>query len=333
VHQGRLGPEPPEDLRSAGKDVARILDAHFARPAARPLALADAFHDVYVPIHPDAHLGAAAERADRERVRGTGRWPVRHGTDRCAVTVGLALVTATATVDDIPLIRTIGLLSHQFGPLAAHALERLPGGTEPLLRLAERVTGWGRVHVVEALCRLEDPLARPWLLRRACDGDFLNGYFAGGVARASGLHQVITGPEVGPEITDHTGRLLLVMTFSQGMGMTLARYPHAEAVLGAHLRNLGRLEPTAARFCQAAWLVGSLGEGGDTGSIGPVRRWQPYRDGYLAVLARDDWCRVARNALAAKDPGIVRLAGTASGRRLRAFADRPHDREPDRREE
>ncbi|MFE7393087.1 hypothetical protein [Streptomyces sp. NPDC057582] len=307
----------------AGKDAALILDTHFARTTAVPSELADAFHDVYIPIHPNEHIIAAAERADRERVCETGRWLVRHGTDRCSVTVGLALVAAVGAVDDIPLIQTIGLLSDRFGPLAAHALERRPGGTEALLWLADRVTGWGRVYVVEALCRLDDPVARPWLLRRACDGDFRNAYFVGSVAQTAGLHEVITGPCVDAEITDHTGRLLLVMTYSQGMGVTLARYPHAEEVLAAHLCHLDRLGPTASRYCLAAWLASSLGEQGDSGSIGPVRRWQPYRDDYLALLERDDWCETARNALAVKDPGILRLVETSSGRQLRAFTDRP----------
>jgi hypothetical protein len=288
--------------------------------------LADAFHDVYIPIHPDELISAAAERADRRRVRATGRWLVRNGTDRCSVTVGLALVATMGVVDDIPLIQAIGLLSNRFGPLAARALERLPGGAEALLWLADRVTGWGRLYVVEALCRLDDPVARPWLLRRVCDGDFLNGYVVGSVARTARVHEAIGGPCVDADIVDHTGMLLLAMTFSQGMGVTLSRYPHAEAVLAAYLRHLERLGPAATRYCRAASLVNRLGEHGDTGSIGPVQRWQPYRDGCLTLLDRDDGCQVAKDALVAQDPGIVRLVGTASGGRLRAFAafaDRP----------
>jgi hypothetical protein len=285
--------------------------------------LADVFHDVYIPIHPNEHIAAAAERADRERVRETGRWLVRHTTDRCSATVGLALIASVGTVDDIPLIRTIGLLSNRFGALAARGLERLPGGAEALLWLADRVTGWGRVYVVEALCRLQDPVARPWLLRRACDGDFLNGYFAGKVAQTAGLHEAIAEPSAEADIADHTGRLLLVMTYSQGMGTTLSHYPHAEEVLAAHLRHFQRLGPTANRYCLAAWLANSLGENGDAGSVGPLQRWQPYRDSYLDLLERDDWCEVARNGLAAKDSGILRLVETSSGRRLRAFVDQP----------
>ncbi|WP_225860801.1 hypothetical protein [Streptomyces triticiradicis] len=57
----------------AGKDVALVLDAHFARASAHPGELADAFHDVHIPIHPNEHIAAAAERAGRERVRRAGR--------------------------------------------------------------------------------------------------------------------------------------------------------------------------------------------------------------------------------------------------------------------
>ncbi|MFD4347371.1 hypothetical protein ACFWQ6_21365 [Streptomyces coelicoflavus] len=253
--------------------MALLLDAHFARGSASPGELAAVCHDVHIPIHPDEHITAAAERADGRRARETGRWLVRHGTDRCSATLGLALIAAVGTAD---------------------------------------------------------PVTRPWLLRRACDGDFLNAYFVGDVVRTTGLHEAATASHVDDEIMDHAGRILLVMTGSSGMGATLSRYPHAEAVLAAHLRHLTRTEPSAGRYCTAAWLAGNLGEDGDEGSIGPARRWRHHRDGYLSLLARDDWCGVAREALAAKDPGILWLVETAWGRRLAAFAGRPSPQSSDR---
>ncbi|MER5792372.1 hypothetical protein [Streptomyces sp. NPDC001980] len=257
-HRSRRGPEAPEDRHSAGKDVALILSTHFATASALPSELADAFHDVYIPIHRNEHIAAAAERADRERCRQTGRWLVRHGTDRCSVTVGLALVAAVGTADDIPLIQTIGLLSNRFGPLAAHALEIQPGGVAALLWLAERVTGWGHVYVVEALCRLDDPTARPWLLRRACDGDILNGYFAGQVATVARLHEALVDLDSDSDMVDHIGRLLHLMSDCGGMGLTLAHYPHAGVVLEAHARHVGSLGPTIERYFTVAVLTQHL---------------------------------------------------------------------------
>lgn len=118
----RHRPRRPKDPRAAGAAVAAILDEHFARSGAVPADLAEAFHDVWVPIQPNDHITAAACRVDAQRVRETGRWLVRRGTDRCAVTVGLSLLTSVWDEADVPLIQTIGLLSEHFGPLAARAL-------------------------------------------------------------------------------------------------------------------------------------------------------------------------------------------------------------------
>ncbi|GGM99324.1 hypothetical protein [Streptomyces fuscichromogenes] len=320
-HHRQGGPEAPEDRRSADKDVARILDTHFATASALPGELANAFHDVYIPIQPNEHITAAAERADRERCRRTGRWLVRHGTDRCSVTVGLALVAAVGTADDIPLIQTIGLLSHHFGPLAAHAFETRPGGAEALLWLAERVTGWGRVYVVEALCRLDDPAARPWLLRRACDGDALNGYFAGEVAMVARLHEALADLDSDSELVDHTGRLLHLMSGCGGMGITLAHYPHAGVVLEAHAHHVGSLGPTVERYFTVAALAQHLTtESLDDAGCTAAQR-EALRTTYLEVLDREEWTRTARAGFAAGDNRMRWLADHRAPRlRLRAFS-------------
>jgi hypothetical protein len=290
--------------------------------SAHPSELADAFHDVHVPIHQNEHIAAVAERADRERVRRTGRWLVRYGTDRCAVTVGLALVAAVGTADDVPLVRTLGLLSDRFGPLAAHALENQTGGVEALLWLAERVTGWGRVHVVETLCGIDDPAARPWLLRRACDGDFLNGYFAGRVATVAKLHEALGDLDTDSEMVDHVGRLLHLMSDCEGMGPTLARYPHAEAVLEAHARRVGSLAPTLERYFTIALLAQHLATAPPDAAGCTAERQEVLRTTYLSVLDREEWTRTARAGVAAEDDRMRWLADhRAPQLRLRAFPD------------
>ncbi|WP_172385650.1 hypothetical protein [Streptomyces sp. MNP-20] len=322
-HRLRRGPKAPEDWHSTGKDVALVLAAHFARPAALPSEVADAFHDVHVPIFQNTHITAAAERADRERVRQTGRWLVRHGTDRCAVTVGLALLAAVGTADDIPLIQTIGLLSNRFGPLAAHALERQPGGVEPLLWLAERVTGWGRVYAVEALCRLDAPEARSWLLRRACDGDYLNRYFAGKVATVAKLHEALAASDTDSELVDHAGELLLLMGDCEQMGLTLAHYPHAGAVLKAHARQVGSLPPTVERYSTIALLIQHLATKPPEASGCTAAQRDALRATYLKVLDREEWTQTARAGPTANDSRMRWLADhRAPELKLRAFPDR-----------
>jgi hypothetical protein len=307
----------------AGKDAALILDSHFAQVAALPSELADAFHDVHIPTRPNEHIAAAAERADRERVRRTGRWLLRHGTDRCSVTVGLALLAAAGTAADIPLIQTIGLLSHHFGPLAVHAFETRPRGVEALLWLAERVTGWGRVYAVEALCRLDDPAVRPWLLRRACDGDVLNGYFAGKVATVTQLHEELGALDTDHEMVDHVGRLLHVMSGCAGMGLTLAHYPHAGAVLEAHARHASSLSPTIERYFTIAVLTQHLATTPSKAAGCTAAQQEALQATYLAVLDREEWTQVARGGLVADDRRMWCLAEyRAPQLKLRAFPDR-----------
>lgn len=328
LHRRRQGPGAPEDRHSAGKDVALILDAHFARASALPLELSDAFHDLYIPIHHNEHIAAAAQRADRERVREAGRWLVRHGADRCSVTVGLALVAAVGTADDIPMIQTIGLLANRFGPLAAHALQSQSGGVEALLWLAERVTGWGRVYVVEALCRLDDPAARPWLLRRACDGDFLNGYFAGEVATVAQLHEALGDFDTDSEMVDHVGRLLHVMSDCGGMGLTLAHYPHSAVALEAHARHVGSLDPTIERYFTIALLAQHLTRKSPEAAGCTLEQQEALRATYISVLDRERWIQAARAGLAMDDNRMRWLADHRAPRlRLRAFPDRRSDAE------
>ncbi|MFS8099212.1 hypothetical protein LFM09_18965 [Lentzea alba] len=245
-----------QDPRTAGADAATVLDAYFASDDTTPERLARQLADLQVPIHRNSHISAAALRADRTRVRRTGRWLVRHSHDRDAAIVGLGLLATDHDNRDIPLIQTIGLLSDHFAALASDALQSRRHDSQALIWLAERTAGWGRVYVVETLCRRET--GREWLLRNACDGDYLNGYFAGAVATTAHLHAAMTSDDVDEALVDHTGRLLLVMSHCGGMGMTLREYPPAVTVIEAYARHHARLEPAPDRDATASALAWNL---------------------------------------------------------------------------
>ena len=311
-----------KDSRRSGIEAAAILDRHFDKPDAPASDLAEAFHDVEVPIHRNEHITAAALRADRQRVRQTGRWLVRHSTDRCSAIIGLALLATDWVEEDIPLIQTIGLLSNTFGPLAAEALRRRHGGGEALRWLAERVGGWGRVYVVEELCR-HAHTSRDWLLRHACDGDFLNGYFAGKVATATHLHEAITSTEVDDDLVDHTARVLKAMADCAGMGMTLEHYPPAPIVLAAHAGHLARQAPTVSRYVDAALIADYLTDKTpEKCGCTPEQRDDIARQ-YLAVLNHQDWCDTVRANLNQDRDFSTWFPKVAARLHLPAFTDPP----------
>jgi hypothetical protein len=317
-HRARSSYRRVRDRRFDGVDAAVILDKHFSRPDAQASELVDAFREVYVPIHRNDHIVAASLRADRQRVRQTGRWLVRHSTDRHAATVGLMLLAADSAEDDIPLIQTIGLLSNHFGPLAAEALQRRRGGAEALRWLAERVAGWGRVYIVEALCRQDAASSRAWLLRHACDGDYLNGYFAGKVATTAHLHEAITSTDADDDLIDHTGRLLRTMADCGGMGMTLEHYPPAPAVLAAHAAHLAHQPPTANRYIDAAMIADCLAAKPPNQCGCTTEQRDRIVQQYLAVLEQPDWRDAVRTGLGPTSDFFAWFSGHVAARlRLR----------------
>ncbi|MGW6913923.1 hypothetical protein ACWGB8_08900 [Kitasatospora sp. NPDC054939] len=126
---------------------------------------------------------------------------------------------------------------------------------------------------------------------------------------------------------DHAGRLLHVLTYCEGMGMSLKRYPHAAAVLSAHVQHLARLGPSAERVCRAALLAASLGDPPHQSSNGPAEQWGSHRAAYLALLDREEWIRAARAGLEAGDAQLLWLAEDLAGRLgLRAFDGRTPQR-------
>ncbi|WP_344238122.1 hypothetical protein [Actinocorallia libanotica] len=292
---------PDDDRRRQGAGAAAILDAHFACSDASPHDLIGTFHDVDVPIHLNEHITAAALRADLERVQETGRYLVRHSPDKCSTIIGLALLASDWDEQDIDLIKHIGLLSETFGPLAAHALKRRMGGGQALLWLAQRTAGWGRVYIVEALCEVGGAAARPWLLREAINGDILNGYYVGAVAKAADVHEAITSPDPDDDLIDHTGRLLSLMANNNGMGQTWNYYHAIRRVLDAHVSHLARQQPTARRYYTAAHIADRLLKGDPDLPNLPPDHQARLLDQYLTILRRDDWSAVIRADLNSTD--------------------------------
>jgi hypothetical protein len=236
--------------------------------------------------------------------------------------VGLALLATDRQEDaDISLIRTIGLLSNTFGALAAEALKRrYTAGYESLLWLAHRASGWGRVYVVEALCEYVTTEVRSWLLRHACDGDYLNGNFAWKLATAAHMHVAIVADEVDDELVDHTGRLLRILAGCRGMGLTLEDYPPAPMVLAAHAAHVGRQAPTPGRYVEAAMIADHLVDKAPEKCGCTETQRDDIVRGYLAVLDRKEWRDTMRAGHGLDGVFYTWFAATVARRlNLRAF--------------
>ncbi|MEU0116636.1 hypothetical protein ABZ137_23795 [Streptomyces bobili] len=145
------------------------------------------------------------------------------------------------------------------------------------------------------------------------------------------LHEAVAESGADADVVDRTGRILHVMTYCEGMGTSLRRYPHAVALMEAYLRHLRRLGPTVER-CFAVATVATTSPRrpalltDEVPGIGEVpgikERWDEARASYLALIDRTEWCEVARGGLADGDQRLMWLATKMAGDlRLRAFSE------------
>ncbi|MFB7719471.1 hypothetical protein [Nocardia sp. NPDC056100] len=251
-------------------------------------------YDIGIALWPS--IAAAIRRADPNQVRELGRHLTRTSTDQNPTVLGMALLAVVGTEDDIALIQTIGLLSNRFGLLASQALARLPDATANLIWLADRAAGWGRVYLVEAICRLGDPAAEPWLLRKPFDGDYLNGYFAYKVVCAAPVHEAIAAPDADEALIDHTGNLLSTLAWCDSMGGTLREYEHSEHALTHYLSHISLLEPNLGRY-RSVWSLACFLDGRPNLAPPDWATLQPLHTGYWTLLATPAWHSVLIAAL------------------------------------
>lgn len=103
---------------------------------------------------------------------------VLHAKDREAVKYGLEIlelfsITAERTRE---VIRTAGL-SDEFALFAVWAMKKWENGNEEILRLAEKLHGWGRIHAVDSL-EPDTPEVREWLFFEGIRNDISPAYSA-----------------------------------------------------------------------------------------------------------------------------------------------------------
>ncbi|MEC3918637.1 hypothetical protein [Nocardia sp. CDC160] len=252
-------------------------------------------------------MAEAISRVEPDQARELGRRLTRTSIDENPTVLGMAILAAVGTEEDVSLIQTIGLLSNTFGLLAAQALARLPDATANLIWLADRTAGWGRVYLVQAICELNDPAAEPWLLRKACDGDYLNGEYAYKVACAVPIHRAIAAPDADEALIDHTGDLMSTLVWSDGMGGTIWDYEHAEQVLTDYLSHTGALTPTVDRY-RWLWILACFLDGRQNRTPPNWATLESLRTGYWSLITAPPWHSVVSAASTSNDERTRRWA-------------------------
>lgn len=156
-------------------------------------------------------------------------------TDREPLKIAIALFGLVARPEDEELILTVG--SHdEFTLFAGVALiQSQPDPVPTLWKLARRVRGWGRIHLLERLAQFEElpDELREWMLTDGYRNDVMIEYTALLCAQEGRLHATLSREHVDDAILDGSGEILSALLTDSGPAATIEDYPDAPAVLTA----------------------------------------------------------------------------------------------------
>lgn len=267
----------------------------------------------------------AASKASRRRTRVLARWTAEHGTHRNAIKIALALLGLCGDERERDLFLLLGALD-EFTLYAAVALRRAVPDPEPeLFRLAQRATGWGRIHAVKRLEGAADPAVGAWLLREGFRSGVMDEYLAHFAAVNGGLLEALEAHgaqgEVDDALLDGAGDILSAMAFEGGPAEELTDYPDAFAALERYVELIDVAPATFGRFRALVNLRDRLLEGpGDLGR--PDDEVTGLGRRFAQALERPAWEELVRSALAepeGKDFGVALRAADDLG--IRPFDD------------
>ncbi|MFK4227897.1 hypothetical protein [Streptomyces sp. NPDC019890] len=299
-------PPSPERRTRPGRDWRESEEA--ARQALEPLLT-------------DADTARAAEEADRRlreagvnsrhifsaidkmtlhhegRARALGRHLTRTGTTAYAVGTGIALLTRLGEPEDVPYLRTLGLLRGFTRP-AIRALTALDAPTAALLWLGRYTRGRELRPLIDALAVRDDGAARAWLLDAPLEPGCVDSAIARRIAEASRLADVLDDEQVTPAILAQAGRLLARMTSPLSYESEIRSYRDAVRVYDAVVARGSMLTPSLDLYATLLTLALDLRSGPSVLLDWRAGQREALLEALDALLATPGWAAV----LAAREP-------------------------------
>jgi hypothetical protein len=311
------GEEPTARAQAIAAAVAALVaEASDERLAALYATVTDGAPLLGVADALSEALLARQGSLDPARVATVGEHLARNAHHREAVKLGillLGLVGAGATHEAV--VTTLGA-HDELTLFAAVALSHM-AGEAAMVNLAKRVTGWGRIQIVERLATTEDPEIADWLLREGWRNEVMLEYTATICARAGRLAARLGDPAVDDAILDGAAAILEAMVSGRGgPAEGIDDWAEAAAGVAAYLARLGegRGAGSIAHLLAAATLRDFLDEPDVDGAGGWAARLRDGVGGWTAarraelraraeeVVARPGWRPLVEAALASGDP-------------------------------
>uniref|UniRef100_UPI00278C19E3 hypothetical protein n=1 Tax=Streptomyces venezuelae TaxID=54571 RepID=UPI00278C19E3 len=201
-----------------------------------------------------------AEPAHRDRARALARRLTRHGTTVRAVAAGLGLLTRLGEPEDVPYLRTLGLLDG-LGRHAVTALAGLDRQAAAVLWLVHFADGDALRRVADALAADDGTAARERLSGLSYAPRDLGPEHARRVAEAVGLPALLRREPDRPELLVQALRLLTRMGSGRGYQDELRRYGDAVDLYEAVAARAHELPPLLDHRARLVTLAQGLHSG------------------------------------------------------------------------
>ncbi|MEV8532893.1 hypothetical protein [Streptomyces sp. NPDC051211] len=302
---GHPGPKPGRSRltwHQAEEEVAAALAPLLADPD--PVRAADAVHlRVRDLVMPDRTLRAHVARLplpDEAAARRTARRLTRTGTDTAAVSVGLALLIRLGEAEDVPVLKTLGLL-RGLARAAAAALDPLDRQAAALLLLADRSRSRELTPLIDAVATGDTEAVRDALVTLARDAEVL--WLARRIAEAADLDGLLRARPEDGTLFAAAGRLLHRMAGQREGRAEILDYRPALAVYEALVGHADRPAPALGHHALLLSVALDLHSGTAVlldwrpgqreallDALGRVLQ-EPVPDGGPAVRRRTEWIR------------------------------------------
>ena len=172
--------------------------------------------------------------AQLQTLFGEAVWMVEHAAHRNVVKYGIALLGLFNNAPVKDLLLTVGK-HEEFTLYAAVAIRNgMEHGNDVLFELAQRVHGWGKIHIVERLEPARQEI-KDWLLRNGCRNSIMNEYLAYTCAVKGGLREALSAARVDAELFEGASEIIQALLVG-GPAEDIDDYEHAQQVISDYLR-------------------------------------------------------------------------------------------------
>ncbi|MFD7324443.1 hypothetical protein ACFV9D_25675 [Streptomyces sp. NPDC059875] len=230
--------------------------------------------------------------ADEAAARALGRRLTRTGASAEAVSVGLGLLARLGEPEDVPYLRTLGLLRDFMGT-AVQALTPLDRPTAALVWLAVRVNDRELRPLVDALTVHDDESARARLVAIPRHPRAVGPETARMIAEAVRLADVLREDPVDADILATAARLLSRMTSQRDYRPEILSYEQAVTAYEAVVVRASLLAPTLDHCATLLSLALDLHSGPSCLLPWPPGRREALLDTLESVLHAPAWAAMA----------------------------------------